>query len=639
MKSKIRLGFIFLLNILLITSAFANKQADREEFLQAYKILHAGGLYDASHLKGYLLYPYLGYERIKRNLKKTSDQAIKNYIKKYPDTWLADDLRTELLVRFSSQKKWQAILDSYQEGVGGNKAKCAVLEAKIRRMKDSQLILAINQATNLWLSGNRRPKNCNTLFSLLQEKGFIDDELVWKRIGLAINKGATSLAKSLSKYTQDKKLVSLWIKARRKPEKTLKNRRLKKKNKHTREVIAYAIKRLARKQADKARKQWRKFKKSHPFTTQEKADVESYIAVREAQDHNPYALQKLSIIPAEYRSHDAQLWMARLAIRQGDWKKLLDAIASMKAEEQQDDIWQYWKAYAEDKLGKTLSVDLNSLATNTSFYGLLMADKLNQPYQRLNQKEYHWAQLTPDIKNLKSIQRAEELFALESPKMARLGKKEWFWTLKKLNKRDKLVAAAYALEIKQPFLAIVSVSKTKDWNQTGLRFPLEYKDLIIKNATELNVDPAWVYGIMRRESAFDAKIVSSAKAKGLMQILPSTAKRVAKKLGIKSHKTADLLNPENNVTLGTAYLSQMLNKFDNNYVKATASYNAGPHRIPRWLPDFPLDAARWIESIPFNETRNYVRAVMSYTTIYDYKLNAKNRKNLRLSQRLQTITP
>ncbi len=639
MKSKIRLGFIFLLNILLITSAFANKQADREEFLQAYKILHAGGLYDASHLKGYLLYPYLGYERIKRNLKKTSDQAIKNYIKKYPDTWLADDLRTELLVRFSSQKKWQAILDSYQEGVGGNKAKCAVLEAKIRRMKDSQLILAINQATNLWLSGNRRPKNCNTLFSLLQEKGFIDDELVWKRIGLAINKGATSLAKSLSKYTQDKKLVSLWIKARRKPEKTLKNRRLKKKNKHTREVIAYAIKRLARKQADKARKQWRKFKKSHPFTTQEKADVESYIAVREAQDHNPYALQKLSIIPAEYRSHDAQLWMARLAIRQGDWKKLLDAIASMKAEEQQDDIWQYWKAYAEDKLGKTLSVDLNSLATNTSFYGLLMADKLNQPYQRLNQKEYHWAQLTPDIKNLKSIKRAEELFALESPKMARLGKKEWFWTLKKLNKRDKLVAAAYALEIKQPFLAIVSVSKTKDWNQTGLRFPLEYKDLIIKNATELNVDPAWVYGIMRRESAFDAKIVSSAKAKGLMQILPSTAKRVAKKLGIKSHKTADLLNPENNVTLGTAYLSQMLNKFDNNYVKATASYNAGPHRIPRWLPDFPLDAARWIESIPFNETRNYVRAVMSYTTIYDYKLNAKNRKNLRLSQRLQTITP
>jgi len=638
-KSKIRLGFIFLLNILLITSAFANKQADREEFLQAYKILHAGGLYDASHLKGYLLYPYLGYERIKRNLKKTSDQAIKNYIKKYPDTWLADDLRTELLVRFSSQKKWQAILDSYQEGVGGNKAKCAVLEAKIRRMKDSQLILAINQATNLWLSGNRRPKNCNTLFSLLQEKGFIDDELVWKRIGLAINKGATSLAKSLSKYTQDKKLVSLWIKARRKPEKTLKNRRLKKKNKHTREVIAYAIKRLARKQADKARKQWRKFKKSHPFTTQEKADVESYIAVREAQDHNPYALQKLSIIPAEYRSHDAQLWMARLAIRQGDWKKLLDAIASMKAEEQQDDIWQYWKAYAEDKLGKTLSVDLNSLATNTSFYGLLMADKLNQPYQRLNQKEYHWAQLTPDIKNLKSIKRAEELFALESPKMARLGKKEWFWTLKKLNKRDKLVAAAYALEIKQPFLAIVSVSKTKDWNQTGLRFPLEYKDLIIKNATELNVDPAWVYGIMRRESAFDAKIVSSAKAKGLMQILPSTAKRVAKKLGIKSHKTADLLNPENNVTLGTAYLSQMLNKFDNNYVKATASYNAGPHRIPRWLPDFPLDAARWIESIPFNETRNYVRAVMSYTTIYDYKLNAKNRKNLRLSQRLQTITP
>jgi len=114
---------------------------------------------------------------------------------------------------------------------------------------------------------------------------------------------------------------------------------------------------------------------------------------------------------------------------------------------------------------------------------------------------------------------------------------------------------------------------------------------------------------------------------------------VAKKLGIKTHKTSDLLVPEKNARIGAAYLSQMLNRFDGNYVKATASYNAGPHRIPKWLPDFPINAVRWIESIPFNETRNYVRAVMSYTTIYDFKLNYKNRQNLRLSQRLQMVTP
>ncbi len=144
---------------------------------------------------------------------------------------------------------------------------------------------------------------------------------------------------------------------------------------------------------------------------------------------------------------------------------------------------------------------------------------------------------------------------------------------------------------------------------------------------------------MRRESAFDPQIVSSANAKGLMQILPATAKGVARKLGIRTHRTSDLFVPEKNANLGAAYLSQMLRRFKGNYVKATASYNAGPHRIPRWTPDNHISAPRWIESIPFEETRNYVRAVMSYTTIYDYKLHARNNSNQRLSKRLQAVGP
>jgi soluble lytic murein transglycosylase len=223
--------------------------------------------------------------------------------------------------------------------------------------------------------------------------------------------------------------------------------------------------------------------------------------------------------------------------------------------------------------------------------------------------------------------------------MDSLAKKEWFWALKNLNKQDKLIAAAYAHEINQPFLGIVTVSKTKDWNQTDLRFPLKYQSLVKQSAQKHRIIPAWVYGIMRRESAFDPIIVSSANAKGLMQVLPATARGVARKLGIKSHRTSDLLIPKKNANIGAAYLSQMLKRFRGNYVKATASYNAGPHRIPRWAPDFNISAPRWIESIPFNETRNYVRAVMSYTTIYDHKLHYRNGKSARLSQRLQLVGP
>jgi soluble lytic murein transglycosylase len=309
----------------------------------------------------------------------------------------------------------------------------------------------------------------------------------------------------------------------------------------------------------------------------------------------------------------------------------------MPEEIKNKDRWRYWRAHSNKRLGgKNAQLQLAGIANNASFYGFLAADELKRPYSKLLEKEKNWQALTPKIRNMKSIQRATELFAIGMPDLA---KKEWFWTLKRLNKQDKLIAAAYALEVHQPFLAIITVSQTKDWNQVGLRFPMEYKNLVRKSARTHKINPAWVYGIMRRESAFDSQIVSSANARGLMQVLPATAKNVARKLGIKTHRTSDLLIPEKNANIGAAYLSQMLKRFKGNYIKATAAYNAGPNRIPRWAPDYKLSAARWIESIPFNETRDYVRAVMSYTTIYDHKLHSKNHRNLRLSKRLQTVGP
>ena len=632
-----RTPFLLILFAVVITqSTPVNAQSRQDDFLQAYNTLHDGGFYDSSHLNGYILQPYLNYERIKRRIDKTSDQSLIRFIKKNQPSWLSEDINIELLRRFSKQKKWKSVLAHYNERFANNKSKCHGLNAIIHTSSGQRKTQALNEGMALWLSGSRRPKDCNALFSLLKSNKRITDKLAWERITLAMNKGRTSLSSDLSKHLNERSLVALWIKLRKKPTKTLKHKRLKKKDARSRQLIAYGIKRLARKNPDKARKIWNQFQKSHPFTVQEKAKVESYIAVKQAINHSPYALQKLAAIPNKLRSDDGNVWMARMALRQSDWQKLGVAIASMKPETQKEDIWQYWRAQSDKRTGKKTAVNLLKLANNASFYGFLAADQLKQPYSRLLQKETNWAQFTPKIRNMKSIQRATELFALDMPKLA---KKEWFWTLKHLNKQDKLAAAAYALEIREPFLAIITVSQTKDWNQTGLRFPLEYQNVVKKEANQQKVHPAWAYGIMRRESAFDSQIVSSAKAIGLMQVLPDTAKRVARKLGITNHKTSDLLIPEKNARIGIAYLSQMLKRFKGNYVKATASYNAGPHRIPRWLPDYEISAPQWIESIPFNETRKYVRSVMAYTTIYDHKLNYKNRRNLRLSQRLQNVGP
>lgn len=640
-KHQYRLLFIsFIVFISNLISNPANAkttlETQRTDFLEAYDILHKGGLYFGDHLRGYVLYPYLDYERIKQRLDKSNRLVILDYINRYDQSWMADDLRTELMKRFAIEKKWRAVSQYYKKDAGGYAAKCLNLEAKTYTQSGSALNQTLKQAMKIWLSGNPRPQVCSTLFQRLLEKGRINNQTAWERISLAMNKGNTSLAKSLARFTNDKSLVSLWAKVRKHPAKNLKDRKLKKDNIRTRQIIAYGIKRLARKNISKASQQWAKFQKTHRFSSKEKADVESYIGVRHALDRSPYALQKLAAIPANLRSQDANIWLARMAIRQNDWGKALNAISALPNDLKNKDIWQYWRAVSEKKTGRKRTVNLNKLAKNASFYGFLAADQLNLPYQRLLQKEPNWNQLIPSVARRPAIQRATELFAINMPKLA---KKEWYWQLKRLNNKEKLVAAAYAHKINQPFLGIVTVSQTKDWNQVGLRFPMRYQKLVQQVARSQGIPEAWVYGIMRRESAFDPAISSSANAKGLMQVLPATARKVAKKLGIKNHSTPDLLVPEKNALLGAAYLGQMLKRFKGSFVKATASYNAGPNRIPRWTADYAIPAPNWIESIPFNETRNYVRAVMSYTTIYDHKLNYKKRRNLRLSKRLHSVTP
>ncbi|GAA0413920.1 lytic transglycosylase Slt [Cocleimonas flava] len=630
---KSLLGIVFLLFLSHNSFAYTN-QKQVNDFHEAYDKLHKGQLYDSSHLKGYILHPYLDYERLKQNIKTSNNQSLLNFIHQNPPSWLSDDINTELLIKLSQQQQWGQILKFYKKGQGGIKARCVNAEASMH-IRPSAAIN--NEALKIWLSANSRPKVCDPLFALLVRKGLVNDSRAWQRITLAMDKGKTGLARALSKYLNEPSLVNLWINLRKHPLKNLKNKRLKNKDGRSTQLIAYGIKRLARKNTETARSQWNKFQRSHTFSTKLKADVESYIGVREALNHNPYALQKLAAIPATLRSEEATIWTARMALRQGDWRKLRSAIDSMPAETKTKDRWRYWRAQTGKRLGeKNTHQQLLPVANNASFYGFLAADELRRPYSAQIKPTRNWSQLTPRIANMPSMQRATELYAIGKPKLA---KKEWFWTLKKLNKQDKLTAAAYALEINQPFLAIITVSQTKDWNQTGLRFPMEYQSLVSNSARKHGIIPAWVYGIMRRESAFDPQIVSSANAKGLMQILPATAKNVARKLGIRSHRTSDLFVPEKNANLGAAYLSQMLKRFKGNYVKATASYNAGPGRIPRWTPDKHISAPRWIESIPFEETRNYVRAVMSYTTIYDYKLHARNNANQRLSKRLQAVGP
>ena len=626
------------LTLFLSTLSHAKTANENVDFKSIYSQLKAGKNPDYSQFKNYILYPYMEYEYLVHNLSNTSTNTMQRFIDRYADSPLSTKIQTHLVKRFNDREQWDKTYLQFQAKPQSLKARCLHLEARLELGDEHN---ALPEAKKIWMSGRDRPKQCDPLFKKLKQHKQLSKEDYWKRIGLAIDRGATSLAKNLSGELskRDQLLTKTWITARTKPEKALKHRTLKKDNTHTRDVVAYALKRIARKDTDAARAAYKDATKKYNFDTPQQAGINRYIAIRDALDHKPHALMSLSAVPLDYQDLQTKEWIVRLAVRQGNWQTALDAINSMPTDKQNSSTWKYWKARCLEAAKKTQDAKAlyQSITDSASFYGFLAADHMNQPYKMLEHQHPNLDNTLAKIANKAGIQRALELLALD---MKVQGRAEWFHNLDASNQNEMLAATKLAQNNGYYFTSILTLSKAKEWNQIELRFPLAHEPLVRLEADQQGVSPALIYGVIRRESAFDPNIVSSARAQGLMQLIPPTAKQVTRGLKLPPLSKKQIFQPETNIKLGTAYLKTLLNRFDENYALATASYNAGPHRMPRWAPDYPLEAARWVESIPFNETRNYVQAVLAYMTIYEYKLNGRNESKVtRLSHRLNPIKP
>jgi soluble lytic murein transglycosylase len=254
-----------------------------------------------------------------------------------------------------------------------------------------------------------------------------------------------------------------------------------------------------------------------------------------------------------------------------------------------------------------------SVAKKRHYYGFLAATHSNTPVTMQNKPlEINQSEKKP-ILNYPSAQRAFEFYALGRYAKAR---REWRYWLSQLNDRQKLIAAKVANENGWVDRAIFTLAKVGYLDDVNLRFPKAFDKKITQYASKRKINPAWAFAIARRESSFMPDARSSAGAKGLMQIMPATAKE----LKGSPVDTWYLYNAENNIELGTKYLRELLDKNKGNQVLATASYNAGPHRIRKWLKygkNMPADV--WIETIPFKETRNYVKSVLAYQEIYQHR--------------------
>ena len=598
-------------------------------FSDAVAALEAGKLDKFATLKSqstdYILYPYLEYYDIRNRLSSTSDEELMSFINTYDTTPLSYRLRTQWLYRLAEDKRWDQFLKVYK-GQGGTKLECAHLDAQLSTDNSKATLKSVLRSTKeLWLSGKDAPSECDRIFAQFELSKLLTGKVIWDRINMAMKRGNTKLAKNLAKQlsTRDRKKVDLWIKVHKNPRKYLSSKKLRKKDLVNRRIIVHGIKRLARRDAEDAKKLWKKINRRRGFGRVELAEIDRYIALRSAYQRHPKAYEWLSKVRSKAVNNDVRYWRAMTALRNQDWKALKKRIKQLPKNEREEPKWKYWLARASEKLKEKKAADelFKEIATQTNYYGFMASDKLGIPYTFNKESLVRDEDLINEIAAIPGIQRAYELYQVGIIDEAR---REWNRATRNFKTERLKQATIISHDWGWHHNAITTIAKTSHRKDYDIRFPTPYRDLIFDNADNHGVDASLIYGVARRESAFHENARSSAGALGLMQLMPGTARLESKRLGRKRPSRNDILAAETNIFLGSSYLNRMLERFGGNQALATAAYNAGPRRVDRWIPkEEAVSSDIWVDTLPFKETREYVSAVLAYSTIFDWQLEKK----------------
>ncbi|MEN8176014.1 MAG: transglycosylase SLT domain-containing protein [Pseudomonadota bacterium] len=610
----------------------------RADFLAAENAYAKGRMDRYAALKAdltdYPLFPYLEYRELGEHLTPSERDRISAFLKRHEDTPLAPRLRARWLSKLAHDKRWHDYIDFYDLEDDDTKRRCHYLTALIRtgRGKDAYPLVP-----EVWRYGKSQPPACDPVFKAWREAGYLTPDRAWERITLAMEAGQLSLAGYLRRYLPpaDRKWVDAWVDIYRDPKKLAGHRLLKKDHAERRTIVAHGVKRLARYDPAAAVDLWNGYRKSLGFTEAEACPVDERLAIILEDDKNATSLRFFRELEPCRESDRLQEARIRGGLLHGDWEAVLTSIEQLPPESAGDDRWRYWKARALETTGRDEEARgiYTAVAGERSYYGFLAADRAGGSYRYDHTPLELPAQTVTATGRLPAMQRMRELYHFGRLPAAR---REWLSWVNNAD-TDTLMAAALLFE-RWGWLdrAIFTVSRANHWDDLAIRFPLRHKDEVMRYARLRNLDHGWVYGVLRQESAFMQDARSSAGALGLMQLMPRTAKQVARELGQPRPSARALLEPETNITLGTAYLRMMLDDFGGHRVLATAAYNAGPHRVRRWLPEEVLPADIWVELIPFRETRRYVQRVMAYAVLYDQRMGEKP---VRLSQRMPSVRP
>jgi soluble lytic murein transglycosylase len=576
----------------------------------------------SSQLKSYPLYPYLIYKRHRLQLDRLDASTLKQFSIDFPDSPLPNRLLRAWLGHLGKHKQWQLLLDNYQPQVANTSLQCLQLWALQQTGSRQE---TSNQVARLWTQGNSQPIACDPLFAGWLKSTAFTEQHAWERFWLALDKNNPSLAKYSSTFLNQprwQKTAKQALQLHLKPEQ-LALINIDPDIAGYQQLLHNSLSRLGRHDPALALLQLQRFNATLVLDPQERQQLQRYLGLRLLRNY-PESLEALSNQINPNQSDTILLeWQLRNLLLRKEWQTIDALIEKLPDPERLSSRWRYWKARSleaqpQADAQQRATALYTTLADERSFYGFLAADNLGIEYNLNNHTTL------PDKPYLRALSqsapmlRARELLYHQQRHDAR---REWRQATRDFSPQQLLQAAQLAQQWGWYEQGIRSAINARKWDDLLLRFPLVYGTQISQSAQSNSIDRSWIMATARQESAFTPDARSPAGALGLMQLMPQTAKATAKKAKISYRGPQQLTVPALNIKLGSHYLGRLSRRYANHRVLASAAYNAGPSRVNRWLrqrKDLPIDL--WIETIPFDETRNYVQNVLSFSLIYSEML-------------------
>ncbi|MHB9590761.1 murein transglycosylase [Enterobacter mori] len=594
-----------------IKQAWDNKQMDTVQALMPT-------------LKDYPLYPYLEYRQITDDLMNQPTVTVNNFIQANPTLPPARNLQSRFVNELARREDWRGLLAFSPEKPGTTEAQCNYYYAKWATGQQEEAWVG---AKDLWLTGKSQPNACDSLFGAWRASGKQDPLAYLERIRLAMKAGNTRLVTTLAgQMPSDYQTISsAVIGLANDPNSVLTFARSTGATDFTRQMAAVAFTSVARDDVENARLMIPQLVQAQQLNEEQTQELRDIVAWR---------LMGTDVTDEQARWRDDAIMRSnstslverrvRMALGTGDRRGLNTWLARLPMDAKEKDEWRYWQADLLLERGRDdeAKAILHALMQQRGFYPMAAAQRLGEEYTLKIDKAP--ANANPALTQGPEMARVRELMYWNMDNTAR---SEWANLVTSRTTDEKAQLARYAFDNRWWDLSVQATIAGKLWDHLEERFPLAYKDLFDRYTSDKDIPKSYAMAIARQESAWNPKVRSPVGASGLMQIMPGTATHTVKMFNIPGYSSpSQLLDPDTNINIGTSYLQYVYQQFGNNRIFSSAAYNAGPGRVRTWLGNSAgrIDAVAFVESIPFSETRGYVKNVLAYDAYYRYFMGQKD---------------